>query len=104
MLRVEIGCLLGELGLGIGVGVHTGLVIEGLMGGALVNAYRFFGDTVNTTSRISKQAEPGQVLLSERTYQQVESSVRAGKPFDLTAKGKADPPKVRLLEAITAPP
>ena len=103
-LRVEIGRLLGELGLGIGVGVHTGLVIEGLMGGAQVKAYRFVGDTVNTTSRISKQAGPGQVLLSETTYNRVASFVSTASPFELSAKGKADPLKVRLLEALITSP
>jgi class 3 adenylate cyclase len=100
-LRLELGRLLGEVGLGIGVGLHVGLVIEGLMGGAEVKAYRFVGDTVNTAKRICSEAQPGQVLLSEPAFVQVAPSVVTGPVFELSAKGKAEPLKVRpLLELV----
>ena len=103
-LRLEIGRLLGELGLGIGVGLHTGLVIEGLLGGADVKAYRFVGDTVNTARRICTEAQPGQVLLSEFTFVQVASAVVTGPVFELSAKGKAEPVKIRPLLELAATP
>jgi class 3 adenylate cyclase len=103
-LRLDLSRLLDELGLGIGVGLHTGLVIEGLLGGADVKAYRFVGDTVNTARRICTEAQPGQVLLSEFTFAHVSSAVVTGPAFDLSAKGKSDPVKIRpLLELASTP-
>jgi len=103
-LRLGLGRLLGEVGLGIGVGLHLGPVIEGLMGGAEVKAYRFVGDTVNTAKRICSEAQPGQVLLSEPAFVQVAPTVVTGPAFELSAKGKAEPLKVRpLLELLSTP-
>jgi class 3 adenylate cyclase len=103
-LRLELGRLLGELELGIGIGLHTGLVIEGLLGGADVKAYRFVGDTVNTAKRICTVAQPGQVLLSESTFVQVTAAVVTGLPFELSAKGKTVPVRIRpLLELASTP-
>ena len=100
-LRVELGRLLEEVGLAIGVGLHIGPVIEGLIGGAEVKAYRFVGDTVNTAKRICSDAQPGQVLLSEPVFVQVAPGVVTGPAFELSAKGKAEPLKVRtLLELV----
>lgn len=100
-LRVELGRLLDEVGLAIGVGLHSGPVIEGLIGGAEVKAYRFVGDTVNTAKRICSEAQPGEVLLSESAFVQVAQAVLTGPAFELSAKGKAEPLKVRpLLELV----
>jgi adenylate cyclase len=97
----ELGRQLSELGLGIGVGLHTGLVIEGLMGGTEVKAYRFVGDTVNTARRICSEAKAGQVLLSAPTFRAVESFITAGAPFGLSVKGKTEPLELRLLQSPT---
>jgi len=103
-LRLELGRLLDEVGLAIGVGLHIGPVIGGLMGGAEVKAYRFVGDTVNTAKRICSEAQPGQVLLSEPAFVQVAQGVTAGPAFELSAKGKSEPLKVRpLLELVSTP-
>ncbi|MCX7170909.1 MAG: adenylate/guanylate cyclase domain-containing protein, partial [Proteobacteria bacterium] len=39
-------------GLGAGIGLHHGPVVEGVLGGRTVKAYDFIGDTVNTAQRI----------------------------------------------------
>jgi class 3 adenylate cyclase len=101
-LRLGLGRLLEQVGLAIGVGLHIGPVIEGLMGGAEVKAYRFVGDTVNTAKRICSDAQPGQVLLSEAAFVQVAPDVVTGPAFELSAKGKAELLKVRpLLELVS---
>jgi adenylate cyclase len=92
--RVELGKQLAESGLGIGIGLHTGLVIEGLMGGADVKAYRFVGDTVNTAKRICTEAHPGQVLLSAAAFEQLDGAIPAEPPFGITVKGKSQPLQV----------
>lgn len=95
----ELGPQLREHGLDIGIGLHTGLVIEGLMGGAEVKAYRFVGDTVNTARRICSHAQAGQVLLSAATCAAMGAAI-GGSPFEIAAKGKAGPVEVRSLACL----
>ncbi|MDO8543634.1 MAG: adenylate/guanylate cyclase domain-containing protein [Opitutaceae bacterium] len=101
-LRVELGRLLQTWELGLGVGVHTGVVIEGLMGGADVKAYRFVGDTVNTARRICSEARPGQLMLSEMAFAQAASITVAEAATEVVMKGKTSASKVwsvaRLVE------
>lgn len=89
-MRRDLGALLARFGLGIGIGIHTGLVIEGLMGGAEVKAYRFVGDTVNTAKRICTEAQTGQLLLSRPARDEAGDLARFGPPVDVAMKGKAE--------------
>src|SRR5262245_53991911 len=49
------------------VGIHTGPVVAGSLGGAAGAAYAVTGDTVNTTSRLLAAAAPGTILVSAAT-------------------------------------
>ncbi|WP_319559681.1 adenylate/guanylate cyclase domain-containing protein [Marispirochaeta sp.] len=51
------------------VGVHTGPVIRGNVGGSQRFDNTLIGDTVNTAARLEKIAEPGGILISEATRQ-----------------------------------
>jgi len=48
------------------------------------------GDLVNTASRLQSAAEPGTVLIGEKTYNSVASSIACAPVEPLTLKGKAD--------------
>ena len=50
-LQSQIAALLAAHDLGAGVGIHTGDVVEGLLGSAGVKFYDVIGDTVNTAKR-----------------------------------------------------
>jgi len=102
-LRVALGRMLETYDLGVGIGVHTGPVIEGLMGGADVKAYRFVGDTVNTARRICSAAKRGEVLLADATFRQAREVVRVGAPVEVVMKGKAEPSQVRPLIEFLPP-
>jgi class 3 adenylate cyclase len=62
----------GEIALGIGL--HTGEAIVGNIGSETVMDYTAVGDAVNIAKRLQEEAWPGQVLLSQATFEE------AGQP------------------------
>ena len=85
-------------GLGAGIGLHWGPVVEGLMGGAEVKHFDVIGDTVNTAKRIEGAAGGGEILLSG------DFCAAAGLPprepaRSLRVKGKAAPLAVHVARA-----
>lgn len=54
----------------IRIGLHTGGVIAGVIGKEKFN-YDIWGDAVNVAALMETNAEPGQVLISESTFNQV---------------------------------
>ncbi len=59
--------------LGVRVGIHTGLVVAGEMGGGRTReADAIVGETPNVAARLEALAEPNSVLIGARTYALVE--------------------------------
>ena len=74
------------------LGIHTGLVVVGEMGGGEFREHAaIVGDTPNTASRLQEQADPDTVVISEATFQLVRGL------FDCDSLGP------RLLKGISAP-
>jgi class 3 adenylate cyclase/tetratricopeptide (TPR) repeat protein len=60
------------ISLKVRVGVHTGLVVIGEMGGGdFLEQSAIVGETPNTAARVQEQAEPDSVVISAATYQLV---------------------------------
>jgi adenylate cyclase len=59
--------------LGLGIGVHYGEVIVGNIGSERMMDYTVIGDTVNVSRRLQEAARPGEILISETTYQMIPS-------------------------------
>ena len=79
-----------ELRLGIGIGVHSGEAVLGLVGTQERLEYTAIGDSVNIAKRLQENAAPGQILISAETYVRVTNSVMA-RPIDpIKAKGKSE--------------
>jgi adenylate cyclase len=53
--------------LGMGIGVNTGTVMAGTMGGGGRLQYTVIGDAVNVAARIQGEAEAGEVLATAAT-------------------------------------
>lgn len=90
-LRAEIGRLLSEEGLGAGIAVHAGPLVEGLLGSRGVRFYDVIGDTVNTAKRIESVAVAGEILVSREVRDELGDSARYAASRQVSVKGKSAP-------------
>lgn len=97
-LRLQITQFMSQHGLGVGIGLHSGQMVEGLLGSKEVKFYDVIGDTVNTAQRIEASAEAGEVLASEAIRIALGSSFCAGPKRQVIVKGKDEPVIVYPLE------
>ena len=88
------------VGVGLRIGVNTGDVIasrEAAARGELIVT----GDAVNVAARLQQLAEPGEVLVGERTRQATQRVISYRDGGELAAKGKASPVRAwRAVEAV----
>ncbi|MEW6555848.1 MAG: adenylate/guanylate cyclase domain-containing protein [Elusimicrobiota bacterium] len=78
----------------LGIGINTGEVIIGNIGGNDRMDYTVIGDNVNITSRLCDIAEAEQIIVSELTYEAVKENVEAKEFNPINLKGKQEPIKV----------
>jgi len=71
-----------------GIGINTGVAVVGNMGSDFRMDYTAIGDTVNTAARLESNAEKGQVILSDSTYQLVKDYVNVTDMGVLSVKNK----------------
>ncbi|PJF43688.1 MAG: hypothetical protein CUN55_07830 [Phototrophicales bacterium] len=106
-IQSKVAAVLKPFGLSAGIGIHTGEVVEGLVGGKQTRQYGIFGDTVNTAARLQSQARANEIVISDVTWQRI----RHVMPFKdlpiekrlVTLKGKADP-MLAIVIQTTLPP
>ncbi len=77
-------------GLRMHTGINTGLVVA-RRSDARAGDYALTGDTVNTAARLRSLAEPGDVLVSAETWQQVSDHFEAEVVAAVEVKGKERP-------------
>jgi class 3 adenylate cyclase/tetratricopeptide (TPR) repeat protein len=73
--------------LSLRVGINSGEVLAGAVGAS----YTVTGDVVNVASRLQSAAEPGTVVVGERTYRATNDVVEFRSLPPLALKGKAEP-------------
>jgi class 3 adenylate cyclase/ActR/RegA family two-component response regulator len=78
----------GQAPFGLGLGVSTGLVAAALLGSEERLEYTLVGDTVNLTQRLQQWADPGETVLSERTWDSLSEQPAADDLAPAVVKGR----------------
>ncbi len=85
-------------GFNVRVGINTGLVALGEVGGAAGWEYTAMGDAINLAARLESNAPVGSTLISYDTYRHVRGMFEVRTLEPLRVKGKADPVPVYVVE------
>ncbi len=87
-------------GLQVGIGVNTGQVIAGAVGGGGRLEYTVVGDAVNVASRLQSEADGGEIVTTASTMAAA-PSVRAESVGPRVVKGREEPVEVFRVRVET---
>ena len=83
----------------VGIGINSGDVIMGAMGGRQRMDYTVLGDAVNVAARLCGLAGPGQTLVAHATYATLDTPAElAAAPLTVQLKGKREPSLVYVVQ------
>jgi adenylate cyclase len=90
----------------MGIGIHSGDVFAGNVGGRARTKYTIVGDTVNVGSRVEGlNKELGTtILVTEATFSMLEGRVKVRDCGSLPVKGRHEPVRVFELQGVAAEP
>ena len=84
------------------LGLHTGMVLAGTIGGHERVQYTVIGDNVNIASRICDQGIPGKLVISQKSYEAMDGKQRLNIDEALTweIRGKKEKIKVVVVNQL----
>ena len=84
----------------VSIGINTGEMVSGNIGSASLKRldYTVIGDTVNTSQRLQSVAQPGQIIITEATYELVKEAFQCNPLQEASLKNKAQP--VMIYEVV----
>jgi adenylate cyclase len=88
----------GKAPIAIGIGVSAGEAVAGTVGTESQMEYTVIGDRVNLAARLESNAKPGQILISQETYDHVADHVNARCLGPMMVKGKEE--EVTVFEIL----
>lgn len=77
----------------VAIGIDSGEVISGNIGSGSLKRldYTVIGDVVNTAQRLQSAAGPGQVFITEKSYEKIKASFTGERIGETALKNKAKP-------------
>jgi adenylate cyclase len=87
-----------------GIGLNSGTVVAGNIGGANQVGYTLLGDAVNTAARIERNACRNQVLISETTWNEIKGRGYGVRMPPLKVRNKSEPVSVISLRGLNLVP
>lgn len=87
-----------DVPLPIGIGLDRGLAFVGNLGSREVTDFTAVGDVVNTAARLQGEAKAGQIVMSERVYEEVGDRYPNAQAVELQLKGKSRLVAARIVE------
>nr|NQU94500.1 response regulator [Bacteroidota bacterium] len=77
----------------VSIGINSGELVSGNIGSASLRRldYTVIGDVVNTASRLQSAAKPGQIIISETSFEQVKEYFKCQKVGEVSLKNKSNP-------------
>ena len=71
------------------IGLNTGAVVVGKMKSERYTEHTAMGDAINLAERMQRAAQPGSIVISERTYQQIRGLFKVQAMGAIAVKGRS---------------
>ena len=90
-LREGVPVIAGETPIAVRIGINSGLVVVGAVGGERAVGYTAIGDTTNVAARLQSIAGPGEVIISEATARLLDPRFALDVLGPIEIRGRAEP-------------